>query len=193
MRNICRCRDRGAQRVLGRVCAHPEPFPTPDFCLCTWDGWRSRQIVSGSFFIALYGSNCEAKLSPWEARRKIPSAQELFTHQIFFDFWISLFNPKDTGGEMESEASVKTSYENKCLYSGTWCVLPRAGMRDHTLRGATGGPWPRSPGSLRTWIWSWAVYSRGPSPAQQSCPTGQRQDLRHWNWFLRSRYLISHK
>lgn len=41
---------------------------------------------------------------------------------------------------MESEASVKTSYENKCLYSGTWCVLPRAGMRDHALRGATGVP-----------------------------------------------------
>lgn len=63
-------------------------------------------------------------------------------------FAFHFFNPKDTTGEMDSEASAKTFYENKHLYNGTCCVLPRAGMRDHTLRGATAGPWPRFSGPL---------------------------------------------
>lgn len=77
-----------------------------------------------------------------------------FQHQtcLYIRFSLSFgfhfFNPKATGGEEDSQASVKTFYENKYLYSGTCCALPRAGMRDHTLRGATSGPWatlPRSP------------------------------------------------
>jgi len=129
----------GAETVLAvgkglhRPSTSSKQFPAPDFCLRARDGWRSRQTISGSIFVALPGSHGEAKLSPQQARGKIPSARELFTHQIFFNFWFLLFNPKDVGlktGRWIQKTVLSPSMKMSISTAGLAACCPGLGSED---------------------------------------------------------------
>lgn len=118
-------------------------FLNLDFCLHPRGGWRSRQTVSWSIFVALF--ECNGEQSHPKQGEKYLSVSGLLIHQIFFNFCLSPFNAKDIG-EAWSQGSVlksaiSTPYKQNLL-------LPKAGLRHHMCCGAGGDPWPRVWGAL---------------------------------------------
>lgn len=111
------------RRVSTSPGAHPEQFPSLDFRLHTRGGWRSRKTVSWSIFVALIECNSEAK--PFQARGKDLSVSDLFIHQIFFNFCLSLFNPKDTSETWSQRPALKPSTTNGSI--NRTCCFPRLG------------------------------------------------------------------